>query len=108
MKMSSFRASPRVGHLNRVERIFGYLLKMKHVATRFRTPKPDHSEHPIVEYDWKKTVYSNVKELTPDDSPKSYGPSVLLTTFVDANLCHDMVSRKSITWDHTLPHQSSY
>lgn len=97
MTMSSFRASPRVGHLDRVKRIFGYLLKMKHAATRFRTSMPDHSEHPIVEYDWEKSVYSNAKELIPDDSPKSYGPSVSLTTFVDANLCHDMVSGKSIT-----------
>ena len=97
MTMSSFRASPRVWHLDRVKRIFGYLLKMKHAATRFRTSMPDHSEHPIVEYDWEKSVYSNAKELIPDDSPKSYGPSVSLTTFVDANLCHDMVSGKSIT-----------
>ena len=34
MSMSSFRAAPRIGHLDRVKRIVGYLLKMKDAYIR--------------------------------------------------------------------------
>ena len=28
---------------------------------------------------------------------KAYGPIVIMTTYVDANLCHDFVTGKSVT-----------
>jgi Reverse transcriptase (RNA-dependent DNA polymerase) len=37
MTMSGFRMAPRVGHLNRLKRICGYLLKMKHASIRNMT-----------------------------------------------------------------------
>ena len=47
MTLSKFRAAPRVGHLDRAKRIFGYLLKMRHACLRFRTELPDMSGEPI-------------------------------------------------------------
>ena len=41
MTMSSFRVMPRVGHLDRLKRIVGYLCKFKHYRTRFRIGEPD-------------------------------------------------------------------
>ena len=41
--LSSFRAAPRKGHLDRVKRICGCLLKMKHARIRVRTEEPDYS-----------------------------------------------------------------
>jgi hypothetical protein len=41
MTMSGFRIASRVGHLNRLRRIYGYLLKMKHASIRVRTEEPD-------------------------------------------------------------------
>ena len=52
MSLSSFRAAPRRGHLNRVKRIYGYLTKMKHEVIRMRTDKPDLSSLPSIEFDW--------------------------------------------------------
>ena len=46
MTLSSFRASPRVGHLERAKRIYGYLKRMKHAAIRFRVGLPDYSSIP--------------------------------------------------------------
>jgi hypothetical protein len=43
MTMSGFRIAHRVGHLNRLKRIYGYLLKMKHASIRVRTEEPDFS-----------------------------------------------------------------
>ena len=40
--MSSFRISPREGHLERLKRIYGYLKRQPDGAIRFRTGIPDH------------------------------------------------------------------
>ena len=39
--MSRFRSAPRKGHLERLQRIYGYVLKMKHYSTMYRTEEPD-------------------------------------------------------------------
>ena len=51
MTLSSFCAAPREGHLSRIRRVFGYLVKMKHATIRFRTGMPDYSGVPIVEHE---------------------------------------------------------
>ena len=97
MTLSSFRAAPRRGHLERVKRIYGYLAKMKHSAIRIRTDEPDYSELPDQEFDWSKTVYGEPEEIVPKDAPEPLGKYVTLTHYVDANLMHDMVTGRSVT-----------
>jgi Reverse transcriptase (RNA-dependent DNA polymerase) len=57
MTMSRFRMAPRVGHLNRLKHVYGYLLKMKHASIRVRTEEPDYSDLPDNVYDWTYSVY---------------------------------------------------
>jgi hypothetical protein len=97
MTMSSFRISPRVGHLNRLKRIYGYLKKYKHGAIRIRTELPDYSNIPDEEYDWMYTVYGTVKEQIPRDAPEPLGKEVITTTYEDANLYHDLVTGRAVT-----------
>ena len=97
MTMSSFRAAPRQGHLDRLKRIFGYVAKMKHAMIRIRTEEPDYSDLPDPQYDWSKSVYGDQEELIPKDIPEPLGKYVTLTHFLDANLMHDMSTGKSVT-----------
>ena len=97
MSMSRFRLAPKIGHLERMKRLYGYLVKTKHFAIRYRTKEPDHSHLPKQEYEWTRTVYGNVKEEIPKDIPKPLGKRVITTTFLDANLLHDIVTGKSVT-----------
>ena len=97
MTLSGFRAAPRQGHMDRVKRIYGYLSKMRHAAIRICTEEPDYSDLPNVEFDWAKSVYGEVKELTPHDAPEPLGKYVTLTHYVDANLMHDMITGRSVT-----------
>ena len=97
MTLSSFRANPRVGHLTRVKRIYGYLYKMKNGTIRIRVDEPDLSDLPNKVFDWEQTVYAGAEELIPIDVPTPKGKSVVSITFVDANLYHDLVSGKSVT-----------
>ena len=41
--LSRFRSAPRKGHLERLQRIYGYVKKTKHYSVRYRTKEPDYS-----------------------------------------------------------------
>ena len=97
MTMSSFRAAPRVGHLERIKRICGYLVKMKDACIRFRTSMPDYSDIPVPTYDWTDSIYGEPVEIQPTDAPTPLGLPVVLTHYVDANLYHCMLTGRSVT-----------
>ena len=82
MSMSRFRLAPKVGHIERMKRIYGYLSRTKHYALRFRTDEP--------------RIYGNVLEEIPKDAPEPLGNSVTTTTFLDANLLHDLITGRSV------------
>ncbi|WP_371067958.1 hypothetical protein, partial [Salmonella enterica] len=88
MTMSRFRAAPNVNHLETLGRILGYLRHTKDGAIRFRTAEPDYSKLPVPEYDWDMSVYSGVEEDIPENVPHPKGKSVVMSTYVDANLLH--------------------
>jgi len=97
MTLLRFRACPRQGHLDRVKRVIGYLSKFKHGVICIRTDKPDYSNIPKKEFDWFYTCYAGAREAIPEDYPTPRGNSVVTTTYVDANLFHDMISGRSVT-----------
>jgi hypothetical protein len=92
MTMSGFRVAPRQGHLERVQRICGYLSKMRQGFLRIRTEEPDYSDLPNQSYDWERSVYGEVHEQIQRDAPKPLGKRVILTTYVDANLNHNFIT----------------
>ena len=46
ISMSRFRAQAKQGHLERLKRIYAYVIRTKEYATRFRTTEPDYSYLP--------------------------------------------------------------
>ena len=70
---------------------------MCHATIPIRTGLPDYSDLPDPDYDWTHSVYGNVKEDSPDDAPTPLGKPVILTTYVDANLFHDMATGRAVT-----------
>jgi hypothetical protein len=96
--MSQFRAAPRIGHLNRLKRIYGYLKKFASAAIRVRLLEPDLGELPDQDFDWCHSVYyGNVEELVAKDAPKPLGKLVTAITYTDAILYHDMLTGRSVT-----------
>ena len=51
MTMSRFRQQPRIGHLERLKKIIGYLANFPHGSLRFRLHEPDYSNQAHREYD---------------------------------------------------------
>jgi hypothetical protein len=73
------------------------LKKYKYGIIRIDTSKPNYSHIPMKEYDWSYTCYKGAKELLPNDAPKPLGKPIVTTSYVDANLYHDLISGRSIT-----------
>ena len=96
LSMSRFRLASTVGHIERMKRIYGYLSRTKHYALRFRTNEPNYMHLPDLEYEWTR-IYGNVLEEIPKDAPEPLGKSVTTTTFLDANLLHDLITGRSVT-----------
>jgi hypothetical protein len=97
MTLSSFRAMPRQGHMDRAKRIYGYLAKMKDAVIRIRVDEPDLSGLAEQDFDWSNSVYGDVKEIIASDKPEALGNCVTLVHYYDANLYHDLTTGRSVT-----------
>ena len=98
VSLGRFGAAPRENHLEYLKRVIGYIRKRPHGAIRFRTDVPMHEEdfgHDPVKYDWMETVYGKRAEEIDPRAPTPKGKPVRTSSFVDANLMHDMVSGRS-------------
>ena len=97
MTLAGFRTLPRIGHLQRAKRVMNYVKEKKHAAIQIQTQMPDYKLIPKDNYEWLNTVYGNPKEQVPKDLPQPLGKPVMTTTYVDANLMHDILSGRSMT-----------
>jgi hypothetical protein len=72
MSMSSFRTSPRCGHLNQAKRMVGYLSKFRLAKIWVLTNEPAYSDIERIEYDWTKSVYGDIGDYSQGYSPSSW------------------------------------
>ena len=78
ISMSRFRVQLRQEHLERLKRIYAYVIRTKDYATRFQIMEPDYSYLPEQNFDWAHTVYGHVQEILPHDIPDPLGKLLLL------------------------------
>ena len=88
--MSRSRAAPRQAHMDKLKRIYSYVIRTKDYAIRIRTEQPDYSFLPY-------SLYGDVHEILPDDMPDPLGKAVTTPTTMDANLNHCLATGKSLT-----------
>ena len=70
--LSSHLALPRIGHLQAVYHIFGYLKQVPKRKLYFDPVLPLINEDRFHKFDWEE-FYRNSKEAIPDDMPKPRG-----------------------------------
>ncbi|KAL7567086.1 hypothetical protein ACA910_002809 [Epithemia clementina (nom. ined.)] len=97
MTMSEFRPAPREGHISRLKRMYGYVLEARIAAIRFRTTEPNYDNFDVLQHDRMRTVYGNVEQTIPEDAPVPKRKPVVTTSYVNANLYHDVVTGKAVT-----------
>jgi hypothetical protein len=94
--MARFRPAPRQGHLDRLKRVYAYLRNYKKTAIKFNVELPDYSKFPAEKPQWGH-IYHPCEEEIPSDMPTPRGKAVMTTTFVDANLLHDLITGRACT-----------
>ena len=97
MTMSGFRVVSWKGHMEKVKWIYGYLQNNNNAVIQIRLDVPDCSDIVEQDFSWENSVYGEVKEIWPSDIPRPLGKEVILTTYVDANLYHNMLRGHSVS-----------
>ena len=88
---------PRQGHIDRYNRVVSHLAKFKQANIRISADELDFSSIPTTPCDQEKSVYGNVKEITPHDTPAPLANHVTTIIYHDANLCHNVTTGRSVT-----------
>ena len=95
--MSSQMALPRIGHLEKLYRIFGYLKAVAKRKLAFDALHPRIDEQRFKTYDWFD-FYRDAKEAIPTDMPGvPRGNPMSTHCFVDASHGSDLMTRRSQT-----------
>lgn len=94
--MSSHSAMPRIGHLEALYHIFGYLKETPKRKIAMDADHPYVDERRFEKYDWYD-FYRDAEEAIPGDMPKPRGNSMSTHCFVDANNAGNVVNRRSQT-----------
>ena len=93
--LSSHLAMPRVGHLEAVYNIFGYVSKHLESTLVFDDKDVSAPESAFVHGDWSESVYGDNPEELPGNMPEPLGYGVKMSVFVDADHAGDKVTRRS-------------
>ena len=94
--MLSHLALPRIGHLQAVYHIFGYLKQVTKRKLYFDPVSPFISEDCSQKFYWEY-FYRDSKEAIPDDITKQRGKIMTSYCFVDADHGVNKVTRRSQT-----------
>jgi len=94
--MARYGMVPRVGHLDAMKRIFGYLKHHSKMQIVYDTELPDHAAYEAKTYDWFEH-YGPCHEELPPDMPAPKGNPVRLTAFFDADHAGCLSTRRSTT-----------
>ena len=91
--LSSHLALPRIGRLQAVYRIFGYIKQVTKQRLYFDPKKPIISEDRFHIFDWDD-FYKDAREPIPLDMPEPRGLSMSTHCLVDANHTGDKTTRR--------------
>jgi len=94
--LSSYTMQPRIGHLDQVFHIFGYLKRNKRATLIFDKSRVDWNESTFKNHDWTD-FYRDAKELLPLNAPAPRGNAVQINSFVDADHAGNRITRRSQT-----------
>ena len=94
--LARFSACPRLGHMKRAIRIFGYLKHHQKHRIVFDNDPPNLDGLKFLEHDWT-TTYPGAADDIPEDIPRLLILEAEITMYVDASHGCDLVTRRSVT-----------
>lgn len=95
--MESIMAMPRMGHMNQLYNMFGYL-KSKHNAKLFLDPTvPNIDKIQFCRQEWGHTTYAGMKEQLTPEMKKPRGFGFIISVYVEFDHARDSMTRRSRT-----------
>jgi hypothetical protein len=94
--LSTYLCLPREGHLEAVFHVFAYLGLHHNARVVFEPTYPAVDMGTFIKTDWK-SMYGDVKEMIPSDSPVPRVKDVYLRLFVDSDHAGEQFTRSSRT-----------
>jgi len=90
--------APRVGHLEALQRLFGYLRQFQDGKIIIDPGNPPIREEAVISegFNWSEFYPDACKDL-PYDMPNPEGNMATLTLYVDADHARDKLTRRSVT-----------
>ena len=95
--LARFGMIPRVGHLKRMIKVFGYLKTRPNGKLICDCSYPDHSKYETIPHQNWQDFYPGAEEELPPDMPTPYGKTARITCYVDADHAHCKLTRRSTT-----------
>jgi hypothetical protein len=92
--MSSYLTSPRLGHMEAIFYIFGYLKAHSRSTMVFDSGYLQWRDSDFTTYDWTD-FYGDITEQVPANAPVPCGMPVQMNVFVDANHAGNKLNRRS-------------
>jgi hypothetical protein len=80
-----------------MQKVFGYLRNHQKGRILIDSGYFDHSEYQTEAYENWREFYPDAEEEIPPDQPKALGSKAHISTFVDADHAHDMVTCWSVS-----------
>ena len=93
--LSSCMALPRVGHLEQVFHIFGYLKSYHNSEMVLDPTEPEINESLFQREDWSASVYGKCRETLPPNSPQVRGQGFRMRAYVDSDHAGNSLTRRS-------------
>ena len=94
--MARYNAIPRTGHLQAMQRAFGYIKHYPKVSIQYDETMPDLTTHKPTTYDWEQ-FYPGLTEELPPDMPTPKGNPARITGYFDADHAGCLQTRRSVT-----------
>ena len=98
--ITRFRAAPRQGHMDMLNRMYSYTSRTRDYEIRCRAHQQDYSFRPDQDFDWTNSLYGDVHDICHENIPEPLSKAEGTTTTVDANLNHCLATGKSLTACH--------
>jgi hypothetical protein len=96
LMLSNYLCLPQEGNLEAVFHVFAYLGLHHNAGVVFDPTYPSVDMGSFIKTDWK-SMYGDVKEMTPSDAPIPRGKEVDLRLFVDSDHAGEQFTRRSRT-----------
>ena len=93
--MARYSQAPREGHMQAMQRIYGYLAHFSKRQVVYDTRMPKHQDEKVTKYDGWKEMYPDATEEMPPGMPIPKGNSVRISAYFDADHAGCLQTRRS-------------